>query len=248
MKSLKRISIAIAVTGLMFLSIFCYWYDRDAFYPSGLISDFPNLGAYRVNSSMILVDLNQGKTKVFEQAFDLDTSTITPFSYGSFPWKQADYLRIAEAFYQFVWNESLSNWQVYQMDFSRGCQDSSTGFDSGSIILYKNADLPTHYIARFLGIYPLKEVVRWGEGEFNKPLFGWKNIDLESMNVNADDALQIAEDKGGTAFRLDVENECTISVSLKRNPIDDNDWFISYNDKRGLKTFSIRVNPYSASP
>ncbi|MCC6300703.1 MAG: hypothetical protein IT314_15545 [Anaerolineales bacterium] len=243
---MKKIVIGIGIALLLAGIIFRWWYDREVYYPSGFISDFPNSGTYKINPDKILVDLENGRTNVFEQAFDLDTSTLAPLNSGSFIWEQSDYLVIANVFHQYVWNEPLYEWQVYQIDFGRGCNDNQVGFDAGNVIAYKkNLEQPTRYIVHFLGIYPLKGVVLWGEGDFRKPLFGWKSVNLEDLKVSADKALQIAEAQGGEAFRLQVKNLCTTSVSLKPNPGNYDEWLVYYSDKGGVKNFLMWIDPSS---
>lgn len=243
---MKKLTIAIIFALLFIGVVFRWWHDRGIFYPSDFVSDFPNAGNYMIDSNSILIELKKGNTDVFKPTFELDTSAITPLGYGSFAWTQADYHTIFDAFHFFIWEESLADWQVYQIDFGRGCQNNVSGFDAASVILFKkNEKQKSLYVARFLGIYPLKGIATWGEGEFRSPLFGWNSVDLNSLRVTADKALQIAEDKGGQIFRSHANNKCTTSISLKPNPGSYDDWLVYYSDEAGIKNFLMWVDPFS---
>jgi hypothetical protein len=228
---------------ILVVIIFNYWYNRQIFYPSGLISDFPNIGQYSINPDTIFTNLLEKDKEVFEAFPNLDNSNIIPLSYGSFPWGQSEYLIIMDALHQFRWRESLDDWDIYEMSFTKGCNDDSLGFDAASLLVYKiDEDNPTYYITHFLGIYPLIGVVEWGEGQFSRPLFGWQNIDLAKRKVTVDEALQVAEENGGKTFRLQNMNECITSLTIKPNPRNDLNWLILYNNNIGTSSLNIHVD------
>lgn len=247
---MKKMTIAFGFALLLLLGtiIFQWWHDDGIFYPYDSVSVFPESGIHKINSEEILLELEDGNTDVFEQApgLEIDTSTIIPLKPGSYTWKQADYLLIANAYHQFIWGEPLYDWYIYQLDFGGACRDhQEEGFDGGSIIVYKkDKDLPSSYITHFIGIYPLFGEIEWGDASFRKPLFGWKSINLERLRITADAALEIAESQGsGAAFRSQINNMCAISVRLQPNPGMYNGWKIYYWGNYGKKDLYIRVNP-----
>ncbi len=157
---------------------------------------YPYSGDYDINPEIILAALEQGEADVFKPIF------ATPESYtylppGSFPWHQSDYLKIAHALHQYTWKENLDDWRLYSMDFFRGCQDNPYGFDSGEFIYFKVSNVRLDYVARILDIYPTGGTdggASWAEASYPRSIFGWKSIDLEKLEVTADDCLQIAKE------------------------------------------------------
>jgi hypothetical protein len=144
-----------------------------------------------------------------------------------------------------VWEETPENWNLYSVLFSRGCQDNTSGFDGADIIYFKEAVHSKNYTTHEIQIYPTSGGVSWGGGEFPRPLFGWKTIQLAILKITADDAIQIAEDTGGNKVRRTVENACDIHVFLKPNGDDDN-WHVIYFPNNGNPPiFEMVINPYS---
>lgn len=102
----------------------------------GFLGSYQNNGYYRINPETILGDLDQGKTDVFTPFFG-DPDNIKDFY--TTVWTQSDYLEIANALSQKVWNEplDLKDWGVYEVYFQEGCTDNPRGFDTLIISYYK---------------------------------------------------------------------------------------------------------------
>jgi hypothetical protein len=209
-------------------------------YPEGPASYF-NTGEYAINPKTILADLDQ-KNKVFTPII---TPVEVPLPTGSFPWRQSDYLKIATQVHTLVWKESLENWKLYELHFDTGCHDNPNGFDSGEATYFKPIEIngQQQYTARGIGVYPLFRQVAWG-GETTFPhywLLDWNAYDLEKLKIRADDALEMAEKKGGKESRLKVNNTCSLSVNL----LSDGWWHVKYFDKGGMNIFSMTIDPYT---
>jgi hypothetical protein len=132
---------------------------------------------------------------------------------------------------------------LYGSLFSRGCQDTSDGFDGADITYFKKDNSSENYTVHEIQIYPLSGGVSWGRGQFPRPLLGWKNINLDKLKVTADDALQIAEDIGGKQARQKINNACEIHILLKPNE-DDDKWHIIYFPNNGNPPiFEATINP-----
>jgi len=216
--------------------------DEVVEYPVGLGS-YLETGYYAITPETILASLDRGETKIFMPL--LATPEANLFPSGSFPWRQQDYLKIANALSRFVWKDTLEDWKLYKMDFDKDCNDNPVGFDDAQITYFKTEG--EQYTTREVDIYPLSKEVDWGGGDthFPRPFFGWKSIDLEKLQVSADDALQIAETNGGKQARLAVKNECKILVVVAPN-INHDSWDVGYYS--GATTlFEMLVDPYSGS-
>jgi len=68
----------------------------------------------------------------------------------------------------------------------------------------------------------------------------------DKFKVNAEDAVQIAEENGGREFRKAVSNSCSIVVALNPNPVD-NGWLVAYFSNNGAVNYIININPYTGS-
>lgn len=207
------------------------------------LSSYLESGYYTINPQTILVSLDQGKTDVFTPLLATQDPNTPLLPSGSVFWTQSDYLKIVEALSQNIWQDSMKEWNVYYLAFDKQCQDNSVGFDSLEITYYKTIEVNERemYTARHIKIYPLAGVVSWGGGTNFSTSDKWYGIDLAKFKITADDAQQTAEENGGEAARLGVQNDCRILI---RTPNHDNDdyWDVSYYF--GVN-FEILVDPYT---
>jgi hypothetical protein len=246
----KRIAIKRAVIVLICTSGFLFVGYKSCLLLNDLFGDYPGgIGTYSLmedyafDPETILPALGRGTTTVFTPAVATPEADWVPPV--SFHWRQADYLKIAGAFYQFKWNENINTWHLYSMKFRKDCANNSDGFYLGKIAYFKDSDETSHshYLFRELSISPMDKELTWEGDVFRQPpLFGWFSID--QIKISADDALEIAEKNGGKEARLKVKNACTIYVSIIPNPDRDYKWRVSYDS---YDTFEIQIDPYSGS-
>jgi hypothetical protein len=247
-----RLTVATLIIGLVLVIIYGYdSYIDDQKYTHNPI----NMGSYeitdhyRINPNTILASLNRGETDVF-LPLQGELIAIEEFPDVSISWTQANYLQIANALSQFVWEEPLdfNGWKVYSIHFRTDCQ--GTGFDYGEITYYKTYGISWRkgYTTRHIEIDPYFGAVRWGDQEsypqpilFNK----WNSLDLSVSEVTADDALRIANENGGREARLKEGNKCYYTnlrapVSVTGN---NDEWRVSFISDHLF--FEIRIDPYT---
>ncbi len=181
-------------------------------YPEGYIAD----NAYNIDPETILVDLGDAKKNVFIPIHGEPNVqvTIAPDSTpsGTYPWKQLDYVLVAEAVHQLNKNESLKGWQLYWMEFGiSDCHDRPGGFDYAGFIFYKD-DMTTHNVSA-IHIHPLYQIVQWGEATYPR-YEKWHSSGPDTINLTAEDALQIAEENGGKQVRRREGNHCSLAITL----------------------------------
>jgi hypothetical protein len=83
-----------------------------------------------------------------------------------------------------------------------------------------------NYITRLIDIEPWRGLAYWGgDAVFSSTLLSkWENTDFENFVFSADDALQIAEENGGS--ETDKSHCTTISVSMYQR--DNEKWDVTY--------------------
>lgn len=213
----------------------------DQYDPGYSPGDYVQTGVYKINPETILASIDREDANVFTELAATPTADQR-LSAGSFLWSQTDFLKISDALFQFVWEEGLAEWKLYQMDFIRDCQDDPLGFDSGTIAYYKEGD--ESYTMRDVQIVPLSSLVTWGETWSYPRSVRLKGIDLERAVVSADDVLSLAENNKGREARLAVRNECRILLSLVPDGEYDG-WAIVYVDNNASHIFRMKVDPYT---
>ena len=141
---------------------------------------------------------------------------------SSVGWHQSDYLKIVAAVFQHVWKDTPTGWNYYNLQFGSNCQDSPSGFDYARFTYMKTIKvglLNNEYAVLEVDIFPSNNLVSWGgDANYAIPIWpndnNWPNIDPPKVKVNADDALQIAEDNGAALSRLKFNNHCLIAKTL----------------------------------
>lgn len=234
--------IAILATGsIMVYVVNPVFSDQTTKSPSGL-SDYFERRDFKIDPTTILEDLENGNTDVFIPLI------TTPEAYEKLyfappSWKQLDYLNVSSALYEFAWGDNVNDWLIENMSFYGDCQYDPLNFDLFKITYFQDNG-SQHYAAREIDIFPLYGGAAIGGGtSFPKPLFGWKNINLEKLKITAEDALSIAEDNGGREFRLSHENKCEIFVLITSRELR---WQVRYySDNTIGRAFEVTINPFT---
>ncbi|SRR6266498_3364901 len=207
-------------------------------------SDFGDKRYFTIDPETVLVDLDHGKTDVFTPEI---ATPENPIFEKPIDWQQSDYLKIANALNQFVWNETLESWSLYYVNFNTACHNNLKGFGVAEIAYFKTIPydaLQKDYTVRAFQITPqYGYVVSSGGANFPQPLFDkWKSVNLNKLRIFAEEALKIAEENGGEAARLSVQNQCTINVRLSGSA----GWKVFiYADDTGSSIFRMEIDPYT---
>jgi hypothetical protein len=248
-KSIERLPLLVLLLLLLLLFITgcsmqpcCYdpTKDQEIRFPSGHASGLGDLRIYSFDPNTILTELDQSDGTIFQPLSDYQAPV---FPSGTFPWRQQDYLKIANALNKFVTQDSLEGWSVYNLHSFRDCSDNPVGLDNFLITYFKiDGD---QYIARGIEVWSLsKDAAIGGDMHFPRPFpIGWTDWhslpDLKGLKVTADEALQIAEAQGGKTFRGTVNNECSVFVSLGDR------WYVTYSPDGSGSSFQVSIDLYS---
>ena len=229
---IKRLVIGILI--IVFFMIITAWLAIKLFIPEedyrspGRFGSYPNGGMYTFNPETIFESLEQGDADVFVPYFG-DPDAIELY-YDPITWSQAHYLKIASALSQKIWGESSmsENWNIESVYFEQNCK-KPMGFNSFHIVYYENlgvANWKRSYTTRLIDIQPWRGLAYWGGDAIFSSTFlsRWENIDLEDFVISADDALQMAEERGGN--ETDKSHCSTISVSMYQR--DNEKWDVTY--------------------
>jgi len=169
---------------------------------------------YTIEPETMLEALDAGKVDVFSPIAD-EPPSIPPEQQTSVFWTQDDYIRIANALFQFARDDTLDNgWEIENMDFSSDCENFNRGFYNGNFHFFKvvkTGKLESR-LERIVNIDPLNKVILITENEYSPVLANWTGIKLDKSLIPATDALQIAENNGGEKERLSVNNACYVDL------------------------------------
>lgn len=206
---------------------------------SSIIENYNKTGTYKIDANIILKSTNHNQ--VF---FPPDAITLNHLiTKDKLKWKQAEYLKVTSAFFEFVWKESLDeDWSINRMIFNTSCKENPADFESATFIFYQQIfqQRELRYKARAIEILPLDGKISWGgDNIFYRPVFGANVIDLDKLKISADEALDIAEENGGKAMRQSAQNDCNLYLVLGR------DWLVVYDRNDGLSTLKIDIDPYT---
>ena len=212
----KKFFVWIAFIVLSIIGVITFYNIYTPNYPEGTLSD--DRVTYKIDTQTIIASIDKGETNVFLPApTEPEGEREILWPSGSFSWDQEDYLKVADALHQLVWDESLDNWQLIRAGFEISqCQSMDRRIDSAEFSFFQRQE-GTNSVHGFW-ITPLYGIVHAGN-ETSRRSSGytakWKGIDLKNVKINnVNEALQIAEESGGRAVRAEVENECRISILL----------------------------------
>lgn len=221
-----------------------YWLEKKEI-PTTTLEKY-----YTIDPETILRSILQEEKDVFTPA-DIDLLSEMEWWVGDAPnWSQADYLQVAEALNQFIWNESLDDFEINYMDFTLNCEDVNVGFREGRFgffkIIYEDGEKKR--IERKMIIVPSTKSIAVWENKYHPYLVNWKKIDKSKFAITANDALQIAEDSGGKDQRTRIQNDCFLYVSLYPASAQFKGWHVVYQTVSGRdfnRIFTLWVDPYT---
>jgi hypothetical protein len=180
------------------------------------MGSYQNFGYYKIDPKTILVSLERGDKNVFTLLPENDALNLGEIPNLSIYWTQADFLKLASALGQTVWEDpmDLTNWRVYSLSL-RGSCGNPIGFDHASITYFKNEG--KRYVTRYIEIHPFFGWVRWGDGNtYPQPILQkWKPVDLARAKITADDALRTVNEDVKARFQI-VDHICGVMVGSSR--------------------------------
>lgn len=198
-------------------------HEQEDLQPPSSLASYSDLGYYKIDPGTILESLANGDANVFMPMLE-DMHDVEEIPGISISWTQADFLRIASALGQFLWEDpmDLRDWSVYAVTFEGFC-DNLTGLDYAEITYFKTGW--NGYTTRVIEIHPYFGWVGWGNGEnYRKPILRkWNSVDLLGAKITADDALRIASEDAKERFHL--KDKCGVLMGVPENN-DPKNWYL----------------------
>ncbi len=220
--------------------IYRYYLSAIDPYPDfpGTLIGFTEIGNSKIDPQTILESVEMGDREYLlkmETDFPEDPQFVIPIE-----WTQVEFVEVAESVYQVIWGETLESWNLYRMDFNANCKDNPKGLSSAGFYYYKETVVKGRemYLLRGIEIDPEYAHITWGSASWPPPTFWgkWKTIKLDKVTISAEEALKIAERKGGLDYRTSVGNRCKIWISMSPERYDRSGWQVWYE---GYETFWI---------
>jgi hypothetical protein len=205
------------------------------------VGSFDPIRYFRIDPATLLASLDKNPADVFLPEPDMSMQKVydKPIS-----WSQANYATITEKLAAYVWQDALTDWMLFRMDFGTSCQDVPVGFDTADYIYFRTTLIGGRwqYVARAISITPQYGDAATGDNtNFPRPILGWKYIRPDSVRVTAETALQKAELEGGEAARRSMQNQCQIHVIMYPNLYGHSNWKIVYGGNSNAKGFQTII-------
>jgi hypothetical protein len=177
------------------------------------------------------------QTDIFHE--DSGEDTTIPTSIVPYHWNDQDFLKIISIFL-LQKNIDINELGVNSITYKNNCSTVNDGY-LGMSINFTEIELEKEYS---LSVTPAFGHIEFSVKEINSST-SIENFGMKEIEIFADDALLIAEQKGGERIRTNNNNECFIWAKLGN---DNNElvWDISYTTIDYPKSiFSIRINAQS---
>ena len=199
---------------------------------------------YSIDSSTLLESLKEGR----KDAFILLTATPPAYPSPSTEpvcWTQKDFITINQALYSIGWQDNLSDWKLKDFSFGLKCSEIDYGPQGAGFNFFKteqNNDKVVR-VLRHLFIAANDNFAILNETEYYPEIEKWTAINMASISIPVEDALQIAEINGGMQFRKNVDNNCFINAEVNTGS-DSAVWIISYSGLTNQRNelFRLTIN------
>jgi hypothetical protein len=224
------------------LSICCgimYFINNTEYYAHGgareeIISD--EEAVYAIDSQTLLQDLYLNKPNSYEYLPDGKLTLNSDTNLPPVSWTEADWLFVAENFNQYVFNESLKDWQYKSIAYGLDCDEIVYGSQWAVFSFVKHVSFGEDKVRleKTLLIYPHRNRIGWFETGY-KDLYNHPTFTLNQIKIPLQTTQQTAEENGGEKFRASVDNNCKIIYEI--DMMNDVDWKIryqgTYNSEKG---------------
>lgn len=199
---------------------------------------------FEIDPETILDRLSQGQNGIFKSLPKLPDGTPLK-SDKQVLWSQNNYLKIAKVYHDYVWKESIEQWGMENIGFRMLCADVGFGPQEGIFRFIKTVNTKKQgkilYFST-VSIEPWRKSIGVWKEEFDPMIQQRKMYNLLDYKINAEEALQIAENNGGSQARLSVDDKCQINLILSPGS-RYNGWQVGYQTLNRGRLFDIDIDP-----
>ena len=237
MKIIKPILLVVAVIVVTAIAYLIYrelMIERQNYYQGDPSLHFDTVKSTAINPATLLDDIRGGKKLVLQ--VQKDTPDNPPFIMP-IGWSQNDFLEVAQAYQQVIWQDDPYLWHLYGVEFHTTCDNASGKFGMAEFYYYQAITKGGEnlYSVRAIEIEPEYGYLAWYEdGIISRSRFGTlTEINMENITkIPAEKALPLADQRGGNDYRKKENNICNISVFMTP---ERSDWSVIYSGKTSLQ-------------
>ncbi len=209
----------------------------------GFFSSYRHEGYFKIDPRSILVSLERGDNNIFMPVSG-DPNKVEEIPNLSINWTQKDFLNIASALGQTVWNDPmyLKDWSVTYIYFNADC-GSHIRFYSAKITYFTKAG--NSYITRLIEVDPYVGLVRYGDKSYvsySQPILRkWSGADLSEAMITADDAIRLVNKDLKDNFKVQ-DDLCGVMMYSSR--FDPRNWYLDVSLSPDFRIL-YKVNLYT---
>lgn len=225
-----------------------YFINKVEYYAHGggreeIVSD--EEGVYAIDSQTLLQDLRLNKPDIFEYLPDGKLIMSPETNLPPVSWTEADWLFVVNSFHQYVFNESLEDWQYESIAYGMDCDETVYGPQWAVFSFVQHVSLGEDKVRleKTLLIYPHRNRVGWFETGY-EDLYNHPAFTLDQIKIPLQTAQQIAEENGGEKFRVSVDNNCQVFFEI--DAAINTDWQVRYRgayayESAGYDEFIVNI-------
>ena len=232
----KRIFPLIVIAVLMIVGFLIYslvkmeWEERFPDPPPSA-GDFNTYELTLIDPATVLDDIHKGRKLVLQ--IQPEPNPMNPPFIMPIRWSQNDFLEVAQAYGKIIWQDDLNLWHLYKLSLYKKCDSSDGKFTDAEFLYYQEVTKGKDnlYSVRAIVLSPEYGQLTWGGDTFypRPRYFGWTEIDRKNIaKVPAEEALVLADQRGGNEYRKSVNNLCKIFVLMSPPDLKRMDWSVTY--------------------
>jgi len=149
-------------------------------------------------------------------------------------WTESDFMRIVMAFAKLT-GKDIADANLFQIIFNTDCQHANAGMQDMTFGFFRDiserGSRYRTYLRQFITIAPQSNRLRWQEIKLSEVVREHESLDRHTTHLSAEDALQIAENLGGSSFRSEKNNECLIFGVITEGNSND-EWLVEYKKNK----------------
>jgi hypothetical protein len=196
--------------------------------------------AYSFNAATILDNIdNDVVNNLFLRRHQFDNDFVLQVE----TWTEQDFFNVTGAFFKEEMGENLDDWEIHAISYETQCNQPDDEFGSTftQYVKYVEDGKRMNRLLVSINIDPSKGKLEFSESIYEPAYFIWDSYQIGEYEINAVEALHIADKYSGNEFREDTNHECEIKIHLKEDSALDY-WFVKYGGEINGEYQNITIN------